>query len=130
MQIERASFGKLAYPRRLFRELAGTCGKLFFVARSGRTLAGYLVACVEGQTAEIISVAVDPAFRGAGIGRGLVEHLLGALRDSGINRMELMVRTENRAAIGLYRAFRFRRVRRVPGYYEDGADGWLMRKLL
>jgi ribosomal protein S18 acetylase RimI-like enzyme len=41
-----------------------------------------------------------------------------------------MVRTGNRPAIRLYRAFGFRRVCLAPRYYEDGADGWLMRRRL
>ena len=130
MQIERASFGKLAYPRRLFRELAGTCGKLFFVARSGRTLAGYPGGLRRGPDGRNHLRRGGSRLRGAGIGRSLVEHLLEALRDSGINRMELMVRTEKPRGDRALPGVPFRRVRRVPGYYEDGADGWLMRKLL
>ena len=59
-----------------------------------------------------------------------MQHLLEALSRSGACRLELMVRTENLGAIRFYHRFRFRRVRLVEGYYEDGTPAWLMRRLL
>jgi ribosomal-protein-alanine N-acetyltransferase len=128
MQIERASFGRDAYSRSLFRELHGAHPGLFLVARRGTSVSGYIVGCAGAGIGEIVSVAVDPAHRGAGVGAALVEHLLGKLAAAGVARVELMVRLDNHPAIRFYRQFGFRRVHRVPGYYEDGADGWLMRK--
>jgi ribosomal-protein-alanine acetyltransferase len=128
MQIERASFGRDAYSRSLFQELHAEPGSLFLVARRGASIAGYIVGCAQAGVGEIVSVAVDPAHRGAGVGAALVERLLSMLAEAGVGRVELMVRTDNRGAIRFYRLFQFRRVRRVRGYYEDGGDGLLMRK--
>lgn len=130
MEIERASFGRQSYSRSLFRELYEQCRGLFFVARRGKHVAGYIVGCVEKAEAEVVSIAVDPAVRQVGVGRVLMEHLVNAASVAGAKRMSLMVRTDNHAALKFYRGFGFRRLRRVPGYYEDGADGWLMYRLL
>ncbi len=130
LEIERACFGRLAYSRRLFMELHERCGPLFLVARRGSLLAGYAVACGDGGAAEIVSIAVDPRCRGRGVGRTLMGRLLELLAGAGIARVALMVRTDNSAAMRFYRRFGFRRARLVARYYEDGADGWLMRRVL
>ena len=38
-------------------------------------------------------------------------------------RFSLMVKVTNQRALAFYDKYGFRRRRRVPGYYEDGADG-------
>lgn len=100
------------------------------MARHGGMVAGYAVANSEGEAAEIISIAVDPAMRHAGVGSALLKHLLEVLSGRGVKRVTLTVRVANHSAIRFYRSFRFRRMGLIPGYYEDGADAWLMRKLL
>lgn len=130
MEIERASFGRQSYSRGLFRELYDQCRGLFFVARRGKHVAGYIVGSMDGAEAEIVSIAVDPKVRQEGVGRALMERLMDAASSAGAKWMSLMVRTDNHAALRFYRGFGFRRLRMVPGYYEDGADGWLMRRLL
>ncbi len=130
MRIERASFGRDAYPERLFRELYRDCGGLFFTARLGRRIAAYAVSCLREQTGEIVSLAVEPTAREMGLGRALFDHTLGKLAESGATHAELAVRPENEAAIRLYRAAGFRRAGFVRGYYEDGGDAWVMRRRL
>ena len=123
LEIERASFPKAAYPRDLFLELARDCGRLFFVAARGRALAGYIVTCTRGVRAELVSIAVDPRFRRMGVAQALLVDTIARLRRSGIATLGLTVRVRNRRAIALYRAFRFRRTAKIPGYYENGEDG-------
>ncbi len=126
MEIERASFGAGAYERALFLEYYRATGSIFLGAvRAGRIL-GYSLAAIRQQRAELVSIAVDPPERGRGAAAMLIESLVRRLRRRRVTRISLMVRTENRAAEDLYRKHGFRRIRRVPRYYEDGADGWLM----
>jgi len=56
----------------------------------------------------------------------LLESVLRRLGRRGVQRISLMVRPANRAALRLYAEAGFRRVRRVAAYYEDGRDGLLM----
>ena len=128
MQIERACFGPDAHTPALFREWRATDGSVFLVARVGRLIAGYALGFGSEGAGEIISIAVAPAFQGTGVGGALMKSLLERLGAAGARRVELMVRRANAPAIRFYRAFGFRRVRRVANYYEDGGDGWLMRK--
>lgn len=128
--IERASFGKQAWPRRSFLELYDECPDLFVVAKLEGRIAGYMITCVEQRDAEIVSLAVHPDFRRRGVADALLGHALRALRKCGVRRVELMVRTGNTAGGQLYRSLGFRKVRLVRRYYEDGGDGFLMARAL
>ena len=131
MAVERASFGREAYDRNLFAEYAHACEELFLVAerRAGR-FAGYAIACVcrgRPELANLISIAVAPQARRKGIASLLLLSTIRRLKFRGIERLTLIVRQSNTAAIEFYRRHGFEIVRRAPRYYEDGEDGWLMR---
>jgi len=130
MEIERASFGDEAYDRNLFAEYFHKCGELFLVAEHGRKVRGYMIACIRGEQAELVSVAVDPAARRKGAASALMESALRRLRRRGIARISLMVRVTNDQARAFYESYGFEKVRRAPQYYEDGGDGWRMAKNL
>jgi len=130
LKIEHLSFGKDAYDRNLFAEYLHKCGQFFLAVELDRKLCGYMITCPRGQrlpaTAEIISIAVDPAARREGAGSALMDSTLRRLRLRGIGRLILMVKVTNRKARTFYEKYGFRKLRIVRRYYEDGADGWLM----
>jgi len=134
LQIEYASFGKDAYDRNLFADFHHKCGDLFLVLRKGKNVCGYTVTCVggglESPSAELISIAVDPAHRGKGIASALMDSTLRRLRRRGIRRFRLTVKVTNASAIRFYEKYGFHRARLVRAYYEDGADGRRMEKIL
>lgn len=130
LRIERASFGKDAWPRKYFIELYRDCRDFFVVAKVSGRIAGYAVACAEKRTAEIASLAVHPDYRRRGAAEALMRHILRELGLAGVRRVELMVRTGNEGGLQLYRSLGFRRVRLAPRYYEDGGDGILMARAL
>jgi [ribosomal protein S18]-alanine N-acetyltransferase len=130
LRIERASFGREAWPRRYFLELCADCRDFFVVAKVDGRIAGYAVACAEKGNAEIASLAVHPDYRRRGVADALMQHTLRELGAAGVRRVELMVRTGNIAGAQLYRALGFRRVRLAPRYYEDGGDGFLMARAI
>jgi ribosomal-protein-alanine N-acetyltransferase len=130
MEIELASFGDEAYDRNLFAEFFRKCGELFLVVERGRKVRGYMVTCIRGEQAELVSVAVDPAARGRGAASALMESTLRRLRRRGIARIGLVVRAANHRARVFYVRYGFKKVRRAPRYYEDGGDGWRMAREL
>ncbi|MEO8594602.1 MAG: GNAT family N-acetyltransferase [Candidatus Solibacter sp.] len=133
-EIEAASFGADAYDRKLFAEYTRICGGLFLVAERGRRVVGYSITALRQAKAplraELVSVAVDPAYLGKGAAAGLMDSTLRRLRRRSVQRLGLMVKLTNARALGFYAKYGFRRTRRVPGYYEDGADGLLLVKTL
>ena len=134
LALERASFGADAYDRNLFADLFGRCGRLFLVAAAGAGIRAYMVtATAVGRatlSAELVSVAVGPACRGQGIASSLMRSTLRRLRLRRVRQFTLAVRASNWPAQALYSKFGFARLRQIRGYYEDGEDALVMRKVL
>jgi len=86
LQIERASFGRDAWPRKSFLEYYDDCRELFLVAKFSRRIAGYIIVCEEARDAEIASLAIDPVYRRQGLAAALIGRVLRELRAGGIPR--------------------------------------------
>ncbi|ASJ02160.1 ribosomal-protein-alanine N-acetyltransferase RimI [Thermococcus profundus] len=126
MRIERASFRE-QYPRGIFLTFLENNPDTFLVAEyNGRIIGyvmGYLRPDLEGH---IMSIAVDPEYRGNGIGSALLREVIERLINRGARYIGLEVRVSNEKAIKLYERFGFRKVKRVIGYYSDGEDAYYM----
>ena len=133
-KIEAASFGADAYDRNLFAEYTRICGGLFLVAQAGTRVIGYSIAALParwaGERAELVSVAVDPAYLGKGAAAAMMESILRRLRRRRVARLALTVKVTNLRARAFYDKYGFRKLRRVVKYYEDGEDGLLLFKEL
>jgi len=132
LEIEAASFGADAYDRNLFAEYTRKCGGLFLVAERGTKVCAYSITAISqgkiGNRAELVSVAVDPAFLGKGAASALMDSTLRRLRRRGIARLGLTVQVTNHRARAFYAQSGFRKLRRAAPYYEDGADGLSLAK--
>jgi [ribosomal protein S18]-alanine N-acetyltransferase len=111
------------------RELAADHNH-YVAAREGNLLIGYGGISRLGRTPpfeyEIHTIGVDPAYQGRGIGRRMLDELLNIAADSVVH---LEVRTDNAAAIALYRSVGFTEVRLRKRYYRiSGADAYTMRR--
>jgi ribosomal-protein-alanine N-acetyltransferase len=72
------------------------------------------------------TIGVDPAYQGQGIGRRMLAELLN-FADRGVVYLE--VRTDNEAALALYRSMGFEQVGLRRRYYRvSGADAYTMRR--
>ena len=75
----------------------------------------------------IATIATHPEFRGQGIGRQLLLHVLGSAKEEGAIRAFLEVRESNLIALKMYRDFGFvEDGRRVKYYKDNGEDAILM----
>jgi ribosomal protein S18 acetylase RimI-like enzyme len=74
---------------------------------------------------ELLRIAVDPARRGQGLGRELLEGVQRELRAGGFTELHLEVRVGNAAARALYAACGWREVGHRAKYYGDGEDAVL-----
>ena len=83
---------------------------------------GFALARRTADEAELLTLCVEPAAPGHGLGRRLAETLFAELRAEGVRRVHLEVRGSNAAARALYGALGFRESRRRAGYYRDGED--------
>jgi ribosomal-protein-alanine N-acetyltransferase len=87
-----------------------------------RKIAGFLVAVVVDEEAELETIAVDADGQRQGMGRRLMEALVEELKAAGVRRIFLEARASNGAAEGLYRALGFSETGRRRGYYADPVE--------
>ncbi len=104
---------------------------LFLVAECCGRVVGYAVGIIEGNNeGHIVSIAVDPEFRGLGIGKALMRELERRFSDYGVSLIKLEVSVKNQVAIKLYKSLGYKIVSRASNYYPDGSDAYLMLKIL
>lgn len=126
--LEEVCFPGEAFDKALFERFAAKCPELFLVARRGGRLIGYSLAEIQGEEAELVSIAVAPGERRQGVGEALLLATVRRLRRAGCATCRLSVRTTNTGAIRLYEKLGFRPVGRIRNYYADGADAIRMKK--
>lgn len=102
---------------------------LWVVAVDGDTVAGYVGSQAVMGEADMMNLAVLPAYRRQNIGRKLVSELIDKLNDREVFSLTLEVRASNEAAIGLYNSLGFKQVGRRPNYYKaPKEDALILRK--
>ena len=111
---------------RQFRyHLGNPRARLRVLAEAGELRGYHLVLSRAGSRwARLYSLVVDPAVRGRGLGRVLLADAERQARALGCRGLRLEVRQDNAAANALYTSAGYRRLTALPGYYEDGGDGW------
>ncbi len=70
----------------------------------------------EGKTGIIWMIGVDPAARGGGFGRAMLDESVAYLRGKGARAVELTVYQDNTPALALYRSAGFRPVQEIIWY--------------
>lgn len=83
----------------------------------GGAVVGFVLARVIADEAEILTVAVEPARQGQGIGRNLMDRLIGELLIDGVSSLFLEVNETNKSAIALYKRLGFTQVAMRENYY-------------
>jgi ribosomal-protein-alanine N-acetyltransferase len=94
----------------------------------GRTPIGFILSRMAAGEAEILSVAIAPAWRGRGLARPLLDLHLRRLAGLGVRTVFLEVDEQNAAACRLYRRAGFAEVGRRKGYYDTGATALVLRR--
>jgi [ribosomal protein S18]-alanine N-acetyltransferase len=85
-------------------------------------LGGFIMSRLTPPDAEFLTFAVDPARRGVGLGRILLERHLLNLERGGARLIFLEVADDNSAALALYERAAFKIIGRRENYYQR-ADG-------
>lgn len=129
LEIERRAFSQ-PWSRAFFeKELATPFARLMVAvdeAGPRPQLIGYSCRWRVTDEVHLLNVAVHPARRGGGLGRRLVEAVIGEARGSQARTMFLEVRAGNIAARRLYRRLGFRDLGVRRGYYGPGQDAIVM----
>ncbi|RXH56476.1 GNAT family N-acetyltransferase [Granulicella sibirica] len=97
------------------------------VAEIDGAMVGFAIAEVEGGTAYLITLDVDPDRRRLGIARRMLRWLE---EQGGAEIWELHVFAENLEAVRFYESCGFELVGLVPGFYGAGMDGLAYRRVV
>src|SRR5438093_11800908 len=122
-ELEQLSFTD-PYPWWLLAELARKNPTTFLVAKLKDRVVGYAIIDGSEDYYHLVSIAVHPDFRSAGVATGLLHALEEHLIDSRTIRLE--VRESNDAAIKFYLKHEFEKKDIIPGYYADGESAITM----
>lgn len=109
-----------------FRRILATRGTCGIAARHDRrwTVSGFALLRLAAEECELLTIAVAPERRGAGVGTLLLRAALGQARERGARKFFLEVADDNHIARRLYRSHGLRPVGRRRAYYgrADGAS--------
>jgi ribosomal-protein-alanine N-acetyltransferase len=127
LAIEAASFSN-PWTRDMFeRDLANAGVSYGYVLRGpDGSAAGFCTVWVVLDELHINNLAVAPAWRGHGLGRGLLEFVLRLWSGFGVERATLEVRRSNATAINLYMKLGFTVAGTRPGYYTQPVEDALI----
>jgi ribosomal protein S18 acetylase RimI-like enzyme len=128
LELEHACFSAdVRLKKRQLQYLQQRRSAVFFVAEQGDAIVGEGIALVRqhktGRSGRIYSLAVRQQHRGRRIGQKLLQAMLAALSERGVNRVYLEVEQANEAALRLYSAHGFRPIGALPDYYGPTRPG-------
>jgi ribosomal-protein-alanine N-acetyltransferase len=124
-EIEQHSF-KSPWTRKTFEgELGREWAHIDVLRHAGRIIAfcDYWLVTTE---LHILAIATHPDFRGRGVGRVLLAHVLEKARATGCSLATLEVRRSNKPAIALYERAGFKTVHVRARYYQDDNEDALV----
>ena len=102
-------------------------GTGFLVAIEDGEVVGYIIFWIKEEgLGHIIALAVDKRFRGRHIATRLLMMAMTIFKNCDIHRITLEVKSHNDVAVAFYKKFGFVIDRKVPNYYEDGSDAYVM----
>ena len=111
------------WPAGEFENFLGDANTPVYVACDARRrIAGFALVRVVADEAELLTIAVDPKWRGKRVGQALMKAVFADLLLTPARRMFLEVSEENAAAIKLYQREGFATISTRKGYYAK-ADG-------
>lgn len=124
--LERVSYAD-PWPASAFASLPENPRVFFTVAKddAGRVV-GYVVAWFVMEEGELANLAVAPSARRKGLGRALLDAMLGDARQRGVAHVYLEVRESNAAARQLYATRDFEEVGRRKRYYRSPEEDALI----
>ena len=130
-QIDQECFPPgIAYSRRELAQFMKLRGAFTLVAEDKKkNIAGFIVAQKHPRNmGHVVTIDVLSAYRRSGLGSLMMTEVESRLRTAGCDAMFLETAVDNLAAIKFYERFGYVIVKKLPEYYPNGLDGYLMVK--
>ncbi len=115
LAVIHASAFETPWTAKALKGFMGDAGAITLVADDPKE--GFILIRALAGEAEVLTLAVDPGSRRAGLGRALVEAAALSANEAGASSLFLEVAEDNLAALALYRAAGFEEAGRRSGYY-------------
>lgn len=129
-EFERTLYGSDSLPYFFLRQAVDALPGTFLVAVADGRPAGYALGSMQAGDAHawILSIVVDPARQGRGIGRMLAAALVERFEARGATETWLHVSPSNAPAVALYESLGFAAVREEPHYFGPLEHRLIMRR--
>ncbi|MDW8236957.1 MAG: ribosomal protein S18-alanine N-acetyltransferase [Aquificaceae bacterium] len=114
-------FGKDAWDKRAFEREFKVPNSRRWVLEIQDQVIGYCIIWIVADEAQIMSIAIDKAHQGKGLGKFLLASVLEKIFDE-VKIVTLDVKSSNFKAIRLYQSFGFEMVSYRSRYYQSGKD--------
>ena len=121
-EIERLSFPATTWTLEDFQNALLSDSQLYIVAQAEGQIVGFAALYTMIDSADLVNIAVHPAFRGQRISVCLMERLLQMADSHGINTITLEVRVHNAVAIHLYEKYGFQKIACRRDYYRQPTE--------
>lgn len=126
--LESDNFSSDCWGEDQFREDLRCENRIWYKAVRGTKFLGYIGACVNQDTADILKVCVDKEFRRQHIATKLISQLLDDLRNLSVREVFLEVRASNVSARSFYEKIGFKQCGERANYF--GNENAICYKLL
>ena len=101
------------------------------VMRFANNINGFIIGVKDKpNNAKVLYLGVEKKYRNQGFGTRLMQKFIKQCMIEGIYTARLEVTTDNFPAQRFYRKLGFNIERRLPGFYEDGGDGYSLVRYL
>ena len=124
--LERELFSDANYPLSRGSLAYHIKNNMLYVAQIDGNIAGYVLVLIKRKKAKLYSIGVGRDHRNKKISEMLLNRAIAELALLGFGTLLLEVRTDNKAAIGLYKKIGFNEIKTLKAFYKDGCDAYLM----
>lgn len=128
LELERAGFPETEQWSRASWESELTSPSLQVLLAGVDQLRGVIALRFGPDVCDLDRIVVDPRHRRQGVGRALLAAGLASAAAHGVRQMILEVRSDNAAAIALYRAYGFDQIAIRNDYYGPGRHAMIMSR--
>ena len=111
----------------IFKSELENPNSIYFIAKHSNEIIGFVGILLILDTAEITNIVVKKSYRGNGISKILMNHIINYCIEKNIVKINLEVNSKNEPAINLYKNFGFKEVGLRKNYYGN-SDGVLYTK--
>lgn len=102
---------------------------LWYVALEDEKFLGYIGIQYGLDGGDIMTIATEPDYRGRGIGKALILHVLEIFKEKDLQYLTLEVRPSNFSALKLYENLGFSQVGKRKNYYRNPTEDALLLTL-